>query len=966
MADERDNQNIGYKVPLTSSPYNVNYGQASFGVVRGTGADWFGPLNPMNPTAPPDVKGRIFDYMSGYNLNMRPKTEATNGRDVNAVTFDMLRSFADSYDLMRLVIETRKDQMARLEWNITTRKHVKATDKKKYEDRILEIQKFFLRPDQVNFWGDWLRLLLEDLLVIDAPTIHIRRTYGGDLYSLEPLDGATIKRVIDDWGRTPLPPVAAYQQVLKGYPAVNYTTEELIYRPRNVRTHRVYGYSPVEQILMTINIALRRQTWQLQTFTEGNIPEALIGTPSTWTPDQIAAFQNWFDSMLEGNTAERSRAKFVPGEISKGYVATEKGELFGQAEEWLARVVCYAFSISPQPFLQMMNRATAETAQETAASEGLAPMMQWVKGVMDSILIDLWHEPDLEFSFLDEDELDPDKKSQILDRDTGNGRMTINESRIASGQEPYPEPDFDRPMFRTASGYVPIVQTPEEKAEAERMRAQIAGEVPPEGEEDPDSAAGEDGEVSPDDAAPGRGVSVPPGAADTSESLGKADGPTEAQIRAGNYKKGHVKFQGLNISVENELGSIRRGRDKDGNAWEVRMPAAYGYVKRTMGADGDQVDVFIGPDENATYAYIIDQHHHETGDFDEHKVMLGFQSYDSAVQTYCAAFSDGKGKDRIGSVTTVTIDKFKSWLKGDTTASAFRKFDSPEVAEKSDRPFGLSKADAAKADAAKGGWETDSDAVANGGVNADRKFAAKREKALKRLFSAVLAKAGKSVAEQVEALLKDKGLAKADNPDLDALIDELDLAILLTSQDELEEFIQEVYEDSAKIALSIVGTPRGDDLVEQVYDRAVIWARSHAADLLGINPDSELSITDSTRDMVRATIASGLDDNLSALDIAKQLQDSYAFSEERAELIAFTEITSANSEGALDGYREAEAAGIEMKKSWLMLEDACGVCSANAAQGAIPLDEEFSSGDMAPGAHPKCRCVLVPEVGEIN
>jgi phage portal protein BeeE len=112
----------------------------------------------------------------------------------------------------------------------------------------------------------------------------------------------TIKRVIDDWGRTPRPFVdasgaliysVAYSQVLKGYPAVDCAARDIIYAPRNLRTGRVYGYSPVEQIVMTANIALKRQIFTLSHFTEGNIPESLIGVPENWTPDQIKNFQDY-------------------------------------------------------------------------------------------------------------------------------------------------------------------------------------------------------------------------------------------------------------------------------------------------------------------------------------------------------------------------------------------------------------------------------------------------------------------------------------------------------------------------------------------------------------------------------------------------------------------------------------------------------------------------------------------------
>jgi hypothetical protein len=370
MAEEqRDRQSIGTSRPLTTQGgfgYTMSYGQ------QPQGSGWFGPLTPLAPVAPNDVKGRILDFPVGYNIQSRP-------RAYEPVTFQMLRNFADAYDLLRLVIETRKDQLGRMDWNIAPRDYVPKEQMEGLKAKAIEIEKFFVRPDKENFWDEWLRAMLEDLFVIDAPAIFRRRTYGGDLYALQLIDGGTIKRIIDDHGNTPEDPNPAYQQILHGLPAVNYTTKELLYRPRNKRTHKVYGFSPVEQIVMTMQIALRRQMWQLQSFTEGNVPEALIGTPMTWTPDQIKQFQDWFDSQLEGNTGARRRARFVPGEVAKAYVPTKDGELFGQAEEWLARVVCFCFSISPQPFVKMMNRATAETAQETAVEEGLAPVQSYIK-----------------------------------------------------------------------------------------------------------------------------------------------------------------------------------------------------------------------------------------------------------------------------------------------------------------------------------------------------------------------------------------------------------------------------------------------------------------------------------------------------------------------------------------------------------------------------------------------------------
>ncbi|MCP4145430.1 MAG: hypothetical protein GY752_09125 [bacterium] len=141
--------------------------------------------------------------------------------------------------------------------------------------------------------------------------------------------------------------------------------------------------------------------------------------------------------------------------------------------------------------------------------------------------------------------------------------------------------------------------------------------------------------------------------------------PTDAQIEAGNYKKGHVKVQGLDIAIENPLGSERTGKDASGKAWSVTMKDHYGYVKRTEGADGDQVDVFVGSNPESDKVFVIDQENPTTGKFDEHKVILGAKNLNKAKLTYNRNYA--KGWKGMGAVTEMTMDEFKTWLKeGDT------------------------------------------------------------------------------------------------------------------------------------------------------------------------------------------------------------------------------------------------------------------------------------------------------------
>lgn len=148
-----------------------------------------------------------------------------------------------------------------------------------------------------------------------------------------------------------------------------------------------------------------------------------------------------------------------------------------------------------------------------------------------------------------------------------------------------------------------------------------------------------------------------------------ATNPTEAQKAAGNYAKDHVRVHGLDLTIENQRGSMRRGVDKSGKPWSVRVPAHYGYIKGTVGKDKDHVDAYLGPHPKAPTVYVIDQNNAETGAFDEHKCFIGFGGKPAAISTYRKAFSDGKADARLGAVHEMSIGAFKVWLEtGDTTA----------------------------------------------------------------------------------------------------------------------------------------------------------------------------------------------------------------------------------------------------------------------------------------------------------
>src|SRR6185295_11800655 len=135
--------------------------------------------------------------------------------------------------------------------------------------------------------------------------------------------------------------------------------------------------------------------------------------PEGWQPDQIAAYQQWFDSLLSGNTANRTKLLWTP--FGAKYFPFLSNPYKDKFDEWLARIVCFAFSLPPNAFVERINRATAETAQEAALEEGLGSLTTWVKRLVDTVIQDRMGYTDLEFSWTPPPELDPQAQTDVLD-----------------------------------------------------------------------------------------------------------------------------------------------------------------------------------------------------------------------------------------------------------------------------------------------------------------------------------------------------------------------------------------------------------------------------------------------------------------------------------------------------------------------------------------------------------------------
>src|SRR6202046_4538751 len=141
-------------------------------LITGVSPDtWFGPLQPLAPMARPEVKGRQWDYPFGANPNYIPRAE-------DGISFAELRGLADALPLLRAVIETRKDQIAGQNYAIRALSRADTPDASKSIDAV---SRFLARPDRRHSFADWLRMLVEEMLVIDAATIYPRFHRGGSV-----------------------------------------------------------------------------------------------------------------------------------------------------------------------------------------------------------------------------------------------------------------------------------------------------------------------------------------------------------------------------------------------------------------------------------------------------------------------------------------------------------------------------------------------------------------------------------------------------------------------------------------------------------------------------------------------------------------------------------------------------------------------------------------------------------------
>ena len=465
--------------PLPSSPY---WDTAPFGPGRRLPP---APINvPRSDTQRPEP--RLWEYPVSWNLQIDDRWH---------VPWRTLQSAADM-PLFRKCIERRKS-VCQLDFTVTVdpkavareaqatgsaKTDVESSLRQKYVSEISRVSDWLQVPDRKNDldWSAWTSLLMENRLKFDAAVVYPRRTYGGDLFAFEVIDGKTIKPLLDEYGGRPMPPYPAYQQVMYGFPrgefvattdnpdnssAVpgGYRSDQLYYERSIFRSESPYGMSATEIALFDGLMWMKRMGWMMAEYTEGMLPAGVLTTTvagsGNWTPTQWEDWQRGLSDHLSGNTADRHKFPLLPPDVGLEQQQEVSERYKPDYDMFLIKLIAGDFGLpaSELGFTEAgaLGASFHEGEEDILNRQTRRPDAQWLSNYATKLAIRELGMPNvLKVQILGLESEDEAAADAVAQEQVANARGTLNEDRARRGLPPYPFAEADMPMLITQRGVV--------------------------------------------------------------------------------------------------------------------------------------------------------------------------------------------------------------------------------------------------------------------------------------------------------------------------------------------------------------------------------------------------------------------------------------------------------------------------------------------------------------------------------
>jgi|GEM_PF-1203172 len=451
----------------------------------------FGPGYPLVPD-PLDALGpegrslpRRTQYLVSANLQLIDRR----------IPWSVLKGIADDVDVVQRCIQIVQDAIVGLNWSWgfspmilqqimaetgeTNTSKATAYARDKYGEELHRVQTFFQYPDRrMGFtFSQWLTDIIYSHLVYDGIVIYPQYNLGGELESLSTIDTSTIKILLDNQGFIPRPPAPAFQQILYGFPRGEYTAEDingdgqipngyqsdqLAYYIRRPHPSSIYGYSQVEECVNIATLYMQRQAWLHSEYTHGATPRLFMETAGTetWTPEQLAYYEQIMNDRLSGQTQRRQQMFMLrPG--MKPTEMKQMDEMYKNTyDEWLIMQIGSKFGI---PSGQLGIKAPASLGGGASNIKGQTDASEaFATDALRNFLIDCINDmarrflgvgPELTVTCTGGSDNDDNvQRAQADASDVSAGIRTRNEIRAERGIPLVDEPEADQLGITTGQG----------------------------------------------------------------------------------------------------------------------------------------------------------------------------------------------------------------------------------------------------------------------------------------------------------------------------------------------------------------------------------------------------------------------------------------------------------------------------------------------------------------------------------